>query len=76
MICVETVLGIKGRGDEREQWRGWIQVWYISYNVITFVNATMYPHPAQQKKFFKNKINLFFIKKKKRVLAKHSSMHL
>jgi hypothetical protein len=31
-----------------EQWRGWIEVWYISYIVRTFVNTPMYPHPAQQ----------------------------
>jgi hypothetical protein len=28
---------------------GWIQVWYIWYIVRTFVNAIMYPNPAQQK---------------------------
>jgi hypothetical protein len=37
--------------EDEEQWREWIQVWYISYIVRTFVNATMYPHPAQY--FFK-----------------------
>jgi hypothetical protein len=55
MISVETVLGIKGgwwkravEGGEREQWRVWIQVWYIWYIVRTCVNAAMYPYPAQQ----------------------------
>jgi hypothetical protein len=27
---------------------GWIQEWYIWYIVRTFVNDTMYLHPAQQ----------------------------
>jgi hypothetical protein len=35
-----------GQGEE-EQWREWIQVWYIWYIVRTCVNATMY-HPEQQ----------------------------
>jgi hypothetical protein len=35
--------GIKENGGGE-----WIQVWYIWYIVGTFVNATMYPHPAQQ----------------------------
>jgi hypothetical protein len=48
MIAVETVPGILGGGDKGEQWRRWIQGWYIWYIVRTFVNATMYPHPAQQ----------------------------
>jgi hypothetical protein len=32
------------RGDKGEQWRGWIQVWYIWY----IVRTTVYPHAAQQ----------------------------
>jgi hypothetical protein len=48
MIPVDTVPGIEEGGDEREQQRGWIQVWYIWYIVSTFVNTPMYPHPAQQ----------------------------
>jgi hypothetical protein len=37
----------QGRGDEREQQRGWIQIWYIWYIVRTFANTPMCPHPAQ-----------------------------
>jgi hypothetical protein len=48
MIPVETIPGMGEGGDEREWWRGSIQVGYICYSVRTFVNATMYPHPAQQ----------------------------
>jgi hypothetical protein len=36
--------------DKAEQWKGWIEVWHIWYIVRTFVNATVYPHPAQQRK--------------------------
>jgi hypothetical protein len=46
VIPVETIPGMGG--DKGEWWKGWIQVWYIWYIVRTFVNATMYPHPAQQ----------------------------
>jgi hypothetical protein len=31
MIPVETVPGIGERGDEGEQWRGWIKVYSIYY---------------------------------------------
>jgi hypothetical protein len=44
-----------------EQWRGWIQVWYIWYLVRrTCANATIYLHPAQQwkKRIEKEKIKL------------------
>jgi hypothetical protein len=34
-----------GEGDKGGWWKKWIQVWYI---VRTFVNATMYPNPAQK----------------------------
>jgi hypothetical protein len=45
IIPVETIPGMR---EIKENGRGgWIQVWYI---VRTFVNATMYPHPAQQEK--------------------------
>jgi hypothetical protein len=27
-------------------WRRWVQIWYIWYIVRTFVNGTMYLHPA------------------------------
>jgi hypothetical protein len=37
------------RRGMKESVGGWIQVWYIRYNVRAFVNATMYPNPAQQK---------------------------
>jgi hypothetical protein len=50
MILVETIPGMEGERDKGEQWRGWNQVWYIWYIIRTFVNATMYPHPAQQYK--------------------------
>jgi hypothetical protein len=40
----------QGIEDEREQWKGWIQVWYIWYIVKIFVNATMHPHLEQYKK--------------------------
>jgi hypothetical protein len=41
----------RGReGNKGEWWRGWIQVWYSWYLVGNFENATMYPHPAQNKK--------------------------
>jgi hypothetical protein len=33
--------------DKGKWWRRWIQVWYIWYIVRTFVNATVYPYPAQ-----------------------------
>jgi hypothetical protein len=42
-----------------EQWRGWIQVWYIWYIVRTFVNTAMYPYPAQQSKTNKNYESLY-----------------
>jgi hypothetical protein len=50
MIPVETVPAFRGRGDEGEQWKGWMQVLYYWCIVRTFVNATMYPYPAQQRK--------------------------
>jgi hypothetical protein len=49
MKPVKTVLGM-GKEDKGKWWRGWIQVWHIWYMVRTFVNATRYPHPAQQLK--------------------------
>jgi hypothetical protein len=39
MIPVETILGIGGEWGERDQWRGWIQIWYTWYLVITFANT-------------------------------------
>jgi hypothetical protein len=45
MKPAETIPGI-GEGDKEEWWKGWIQVWYICCIVRTFVNATMFPHPA------------------------------
>jgi hypothetical protein len=62
----------QGRVDEREvKGEGWSQVWYIWYFVRTFVNATMYPHQAQQWKIKqqlekkRNKTTAFLIFKKK-----------
>jgi hypothetical protein len=57
MIPVKSFPGMGGGRDKGEWWRGWIQVWYSWYIVRTFVNATMYPHSAQQ-----------FKKEKKRIL--------
>jgi hypothetical protein len=45
MIPTETIPGMEGKG---EWWKGWIQEWYIWYIVRTFVNAIVYPQPAQQ----------------------------
>jgi hypothetical protein len=47
-VSVETSPGMGGGRGKGEWWSTWIQVWYIWYIVRTFVNATMYPHPAQQ----------------------------
>jgi hypothetical protein len=51
MIPVETTVPGMVEGEEiNENGReGWIQVWYIWRIVRTFVNVTVYPHPAQQK---------------------------
>jgi hypothetical protein len=46
MILQLTIGGIRG-GADKEQWRWWIQVWYIGYIIRTFANAAMYLHPAQ-----------------------------
>jgi hypothetical protein len=48
---------------------GWIQLWYIWYVVRTFVNATMYPHQAQQWK-------TRFLKRKKRKVNSRLKMFL
>jgi hypothetical protein len=50
MLTVETIPGMEGRGDKREWWRGWIQVWYSWYIVRTFVNATMCSSQRNNKK--------------------------
>jgi hypothetical protein len=50
MIPVENVPGMVGGSNKGEWIRGWIQVRYI---LRTFVNAIMYPHPAQQEKINK-----------------------
>jgi hypothetical protein len=47
MISAEIIPWMEGGEDEVQWWKGWIQVWYIWYIVTAFVNATMYPHPAQ-----------------------------
>jgi hypothetical protein len=48
MIPIETVPGIKEGGMGERSGVGGIQcVWYT---VRTFINASMYPHPAQFKK--------------------------
>jgi hypothetical protein len=52
MIAVETIPGMGGGGYEGEQQRGCVQAWHIWCIVRTFVNATMYPHPAKKKKKF------------------------
>jgi hypothetical protein len=50
MIPVEAIPGIggTGAGDERELLRRWIHVWYFWYILRTYVDATMFSHPAQQ----------------------------
>jgi hypothetical protein len=48
---------------ERGVVEGRIQVWYSQYIVRTFVNATMYPYPAQQQKK-KMKYNSLLVRKK------------
>jgi hypothetical protein len=47
MRPVETIPGMGGGEDKGEGWKEWIQLWYIWYIVRTFVNATVYPYPAQ-----------------------------
>jgi hypothetical protein len=47
MIPVETIPEIGGGGDKGEQWSGLISIWYIWNILRTFVNATVYPYPAQ-----------------------------
>jgi hypothetical protein len=48
--------------DKGEWWRVWIQEWCIWYIVRNFVNATMYPHPAQQfKKINTTKDDLVYV---------------
>jgi hypothetical protein len=37
-----------GGGNKEEHWKGWIQVWYMWYIIRSFVNGTIYSHPAQQ----------------------------
>jgi hypothetical protein len=49
MIPFEITLQMGGEGD-KEWSRGWIQLQYIWYIVRTFINATVYPHSAQEKK--------------------------
>jgi hypothetical protein len=46
MITAETI----GGGGPKRVAKGCIQVWYIWHIVTSFVNTTMYPHPAQWKK--------------------------
>jgi hypothetical protein len=50
MIPIETIPGMGGGEGEWLVNSRWIQVWYIWYIVRTFVDATMYPHPAQQQR--------------------------
>jgi hypothetical protein len=56
----ETILGTRVRGDKREWWTGWIQVWYILYITRTFVTATMYSPSTTIKKneYLKNSKNI------------------
>jgi hypothetical protein len=51
MTLAETVPGTREggiRGEEKRVVEEWIQVWGIWYIVRTFINATMYPHLAQE----------------------------
>jgi hypothetical protein len=50
MIPAETIPEIGAREDKEHGGGEWFQVLYIWYVVRTFVNATMYPHPAQNEK--------------------------
>jgi hypothetical protein len=47
MIPVQESVGNEIK-EKRE--RGWIHVWHNWYIVRTCMNATAYPHPAQQRK--------------------------
>jgi hypothetical protein len=46
MIPVETTPWMEG--GKEEQRRGWVYVWYSWWIVRTFINATVYSHPAQE----------------------------
>jgi hypothetical protein len=48
-ITVETLPGIGG-GEDKEWGQEQIQLCYIWYIITTFISATMYPYPAQQKR--------------------------
>jgi hypothetical protein len=47
MIPVETITGIGGGRKKENDGRGDFKYDIFEYIVRTFVNATMYPHPAQ-----------------------------
>jgi hypothetical protein len=50
MIPVETISGIEG-GEIKENGGGGESKYDIFYIIVrTFINAAMYPHPAQQLK--------------------------
>jgi hypothetical protein len=57
IIPVETTPEIGGGENKGEQYMGWIHVWYSWYIGRTCVNVTIYPHPAQQKRKKRWKIN-------------------
>jgi hypothetical protein len=52
------VLQESGEGDAGGWLAGWMHVWHNWYIVRTYVNYTIYPHPAQQGKNLK--INVWF----------------
>jgi hypothetical protein len=57
MIPVETIPGI-GRGRDKGEWDGGCQFKYNMFDMLlrTFVNATIYPLPTQQLKFFSKSV--------------------
>jgi hypothetical protein len=75
MIPVETIPGKGDGGNKGEQWIGlnssMIYVWYI---VRIFVNAAMYPHPAQWKKSLHK--NQLLIKRKRKLRSEYSILLL
>jgi hypothetical protein len=48
MIPVETIPRMRQGRITENNGGGSIQIWHVWYIVRTFINSTMYPHPAQQ----------------------------
>jgi hypothetical protein len=49
-----------GEGEKGEQWRGFIQLWYI---LRTFINVTMYPQYNNNKNGFLKKLKSYIFRK-------------